>query len=461
MTASTQMWGADAQALENLAAAMTRVAEHLQRVSVGVSSSLHATNWRGPDGEAFVDRWTVEHRRDLDAVAAQLALCAGRLAMNARQQFEASTGGSVFAKGPESTDASPADSATSDIRKWLDPGGWGVSASDLDKIAARLQGLTPAQRHDVLAALTPEARVRLVDQIQEVRSKGGFSDEEKYRFYSLFPPKDLRLLQGESWAAVNRDLPRLEAPATGAAVILSAAQALHEDHGPAPDEIEIRALDNGRYVVVLPGVIDLSQNFETPWGWPKANTFDSARDMNYAERSAMNGSNGSQTGLNAYAFAVKQAMQSAGVPPGADVMIVGHSFGAYTAMELGADRTFNTSDAGAGYHVNITHVVAMGADTDWRLPDQPAQTHALVLNNVNDLAAQGESAIGHDPTSVPAGSMQLSFAGGTAGHGHAEVNYTDYLKSPSPQVASWLSDGGAAYDSGGARLHVMVKDAYR
>ena len=87
MTASTQMWGADAQALENLAAAMTRVAEHLQRVSVGVSSSLHATNWRGPDGEAFVDRWTVEHRRDLDAVAAQLALCAGRLAMNARQQF--------------------------------------------------------------------------------------------------------------------------------------------------------------------------------------------------------------------------------------------------------------------------------------------------------------------------------------------------------------------------------------
>ncbi len=53
-----------------------------------------------------------------------------------------------------------------------------------------------------------------------------------------------------------------EAPAEGRDAVLMAMQGLAEEDRIARDEIEIRALDNGRYIVVLPGVTDLSEGFD-------------------------------------------------------------------------------------------------------------------------------------------------------------------------------------------------------
>lgn len=172
-------------------------------------------------------------------------------------------------------------------------------------------------------------------------------------------------------------------PFTGRFLIADALEAT-EDKRIGTDEIQVRRLDDGTYVLVLPGVTDLSNG----------GALDELRGNENPENTPRKTLNASPTavwdGPNPYAEMVKMALRRAGVPDGATVTIVGHSYGAYTAMDLARDPSFNRP-TGDGYNLNVRRVVAVAADTDWKVPRVPARTDVVVLNSRTDLVYQTEA----------------------------------------------------------------------
>jgi pimeloyl-ACP methyl ester carboxylesterase len=220
------------------------------------------------------------------------------------------------------------------------------------------------------------------------------------------------------------------------------------------DEIQIRKLDNGKYIIVLPGVVDLSSGIATrnPGSavkeWMDPNDANSVRDMRYAIPSGA-----SPDYANPYATRVKEAMLAAGVPPGSDVMLVGHSYGAYTAAYLASDHDFNDAfGSPSGYHVNVTHMVAAGAETDVYFDRMPEGTHALVLNNRRDLAYEAEDNAHGNVDPVYGGQKEFVFNGGGKGWGHDPQNYTDWLQNSTDRedLGAWLDSAGDYAESGSA-----------
>ncbi len=167
-------------------------------------------------------------------------------------------------------------------------------------------------------------------------------------------------------------------------------------------------------------------------------------------------------------------------------MLVGHSFGADTALDLAADVRFN----GPG-GFNVTHAVAAGYDSRPQMPFVPSSTEVLVLQNNRDVAVLVEHVgtpitngidrfmggldriIARDPLGgigdiassgatiahahVPAdqlvprvdtlqpGHTQIVFTGGGAGLGHAQSNYLEYLSATDePAVRDFAASVGAA-----------------
>ena len=145
-------------------------------------------------------------------------------------------------------------------------------------------------------------------------------------------------------------------------------------------------------------------------------------------------------------------------------MLVGHSYGAYTAMDLAGNPKFNSIDGvGEGYSVRVTHVVAAGADTDWMLGDVPPATHALILNNKQDAAVNFENLIHSDADPQHPGHVDIRFnnnpSAGLKGSGHHPDNYTSWLsKADRPELKSWLADVGEKYTSPGVAYSVRVPD---
>jgi hypothetical protein len=145
-----------------------------------------------------------------------------------------------------------------------------------------------------------------------------------------------------------------------------------------PDEFGLVHLDSGRFLLVLPGVVDLSA-FDL--GWDRHHR--SARDL---DRAALGSSRSTRLADNPYARAVRDTLAGAGVPRGAELMIVGHSFGADTALDLAADPAVNGSD---GYR--ITHVVAAGYHSAPQLGAVPGDTAVLVVQNRRDVPVIAEA----------------------------------------------------------------------
>jgi len=143
------------------------------------------------------------------------------------------------------------------------------------------------------------------------------------------------------------------------------------------DEFELIRHDNGQYTLVLPGVVDLSQPH---WGLDTGHS--SVRDV---DQFALPSSAGTGVASNRYAQMVSEYVREH-VPRGADVMIVGHSFGADTAVDLAADPVFNNLATG----VNVTHVVAAAYFSQPQLGQVPHGTQVLVLQNANDQVVNGE-----------------------------------------------------------------------
>ena len=147
------------------------------------------------------------------------------------------------------------------------------------------------------------------------------------------------------------------------------------------DEFQIVRLANGRYLVVLPGVTDLSS--------PDLGLDDHHRTVRDVDRFAYPSAQSTAVDDNRYARMVWDGLIRAGIPTGAELMIVGHSYGADTALDLAANPAFNGS---GGF--DVTHVVAAGYHSEPQLAHVGSSTEVLVLQNHRDAAVIVE-AVGH------------------------------------------------------------------
>lgn len=138
-----------------------------------------------------------------------------------------------------------------------------------------------------------------------------------------------------------------------------------------PDEFELVRLADDRFVVVLPGVTDLSS--------PDLSWSDRHRSVRDLDQAALESYRSTGIDGNPYARMVIEGLRSADVPRGAELLVVGHSFGADTALDLAADPTVN------GVEFRITHVVAAGYASGPQLAHVPPITEVLVLQNRRDV----------------------------------------------------------------------------
>jgi hypothetical protein len=185
----------------------------------------------------------------------------------------------------------------------------------------------------------------------------------------------------------RENLRPVESTLTGKDLVLDSLMATTEDRT-APDSIKVRRLSDGSYVVVLPGVTDLTSSITSlQFGnLVTGSPTDTVRQIANAQPTVING------GPNPYADAVKLALQRAGVPAGADVTFVGHSYGSYTAVDLAADDAFNSIDGDSqGYNVRVRNVFGYGADVDWKVDRVPSATNVVAMNNRNDAVYQAET----------------------------------------------------------------------
>ena len=159
----------------------------------------------------------------------------------------------------------------------------------------------------------------------------------------------------------------------GVQLIAGSLEATADETVLAHDEFGL--IDHGgrRYTIVLPGVTDLSRPQR---GWNPVNR--SPRDLDMA---ALASSRSARVGDNAYAGSVADALIAIGIPDGAELMIIGHSFGADTALDLAADPGFTD-------RYRLTHVVATGSFSQPQPASLPPGTATLAVQNRQDVVAQ-------------------------------------------------------------------------
>jgi hypothetical protein len=234
--------------------------------------------------------------------------------------------------------------------------------------------------------------------------------------------------------------------------VRAVAQALDltaAEHWIRADEIGLIEHGHGVYTVVLPGVTDLSRPSS---GWNPDHR--SVRDLDMA---ALDSARSSATADNRYAGAVAKALDRAGVEPGARLTVVGHSYGADTALDLAADRRFN------GLVYRVEHVVAAGYYSQPQLGHLPPSTDVLVLQNRRDVVIEAErlarwivapmeslaaTVIGTAATGsgTRSGVTVIGFDGGRRGAGHHPHNYRRFVQ----RLGSRSSSAGPGAGSTGS-----------
>lgn len=141
----------------------------------------------------------------------------------------------------------------------------------------------------------------------------------------------------------------------------------------------------------------------------------------------------------AYDKAVVKAMQYAGVPNGAEVMLVGHSLGGIAAMNLAGNRMFN------GEYVRVTHVITAGSPVSAKTVVRGSGTRVLEIENLNDIVPHLDN---RDSAARPQRRDRLTYtfadrypmANGT----HYLSTYVDHLgqieQGPNPLMRDFTAD---------------------
>ncbi|GAA3487165.1 lipase family protein [Streptomyces cremeus] len=141
-----------------------------------------------------------------------------------------------------------------------------------------------------------------------------------------------------------------------------------------------------------------------------------------------------------YSRAAKQLLLRSGVPVGSDLMIVGHSLGGITAMNLAADLDLVST-------YRLTHVVAVGSPIDNKRPADP-DTQVISLVNKYDVIPNLDGRGPSSPNDIPAHWVELAWLDDTYDYplSHAPQSYSGTLRNAMPQHRAHVNSLIRRYD---------------
>lgn len=123
-----------------------------------------------------------------------------------------------------------------------------------------------------------------------------------------------------------------------------------------------------------------------------------------------------------YTRAAKKLLLRAGVPAGSELMLVGHSLGGLTAMNL-------ASDVDVASEYRITHVIALGSPIDGKRPADHT-TRVISLVNEHDVIPMLDGRGPASPNDTPDGWLELAWLDESYDYplSHAPQAYSDSLR---------------------------------
>lgn len=463
--------GMDPLAVRSFAEDCVRGSDRLESLRSHLEGTITAVPWTGSDADAFRERWSSAAAGRLAELSTSLQELSRRAYGQADQQDVASEQdgtGSGPTDGPDTIPSAASDLSTGYrhqdnpwLPNWLeDPAenavsglaegfsdavGWGVdTAFDGvgaigDRLGLNTAGLDQAQR-DVDGfgeTLTDWATGERVPTIAEVVAGGTLAaGSSAVAGYEMVTGEDSALLDDRPGGIVH-DVTVDSAPAPSPQNLTDLVRQNNALRGGGGDAVgsgqigiqEVTSADGGEpsYIVQVPPTEGAPITDTDAWG-AQGNSRDWASNLRLV------------AGQHPAAMDdVRAAMAAAGVPPGANVMLVGHSQGGIVGSHLAADPSFN-NDSGAPGTYNVTHSFSVGSPVQ---TVTPAQGGTEVVNVAHELDHPGGSLLAGDPIAhLDLQGLQVD-GGHLGGPNVHEVVLPGY---PAPAGMPWLE---ANHDSVG------------
>src|SRR5699024_9899795 len=430
--AMSAFWGMDTAQVREHADRLRTASGEVEDLTSRLTPAVHAASWTGADAEEFRDRWTSLAADRLSSVCAELRTLGDGALGEADEQDTASApdGAPGTEDAPRSGDGylhrdnpwlpdwleAPLEGTVSDLAGLVSDGiGWGFDTGidllegGLGLFGVNTDGIAQFQRDagHLGEILEDWATGERVPTVAEVGAAGlltvGSAGVGVCEPVSGEDPPLLDDRPGGIVEPVATDDTPSQSPQTLQDLILDNNSLRMEDPGGGPLENgqigiqEVRSTQGGEpsYIVQVPPTEADVSDVPGAYGG-QGNSRDWASHLRLV------------AGQHPAAMDdVRAAMEEAGVPPGADVMIVGHSQGGIIANHLSADPTFNSSGGEPGTY-NITHTFSVGSPVQTVVPAQ-GTTESV---NVNHEASLGRGGFGGDliPT-TDLGGLQVD--GGT------------------------------------------------
>jgi hypothetical protein len=416
-------WGMDTARTRAHAEHLRTASGEIEDLTSRLTTAVRAAPWAGTDADEFRARWTALAAGRLEVVSTELLALGEEVLGEAEQQDEVSgADGTSSGAGPSTippADASgssrgyrhedgpwipewlegPVEGAVSELAGIVSDGiGWGVDTgidlleSGLDRLGVSTDGIAQFQRDagHLGGLLEDWATGERVPTIAEVGAAGLLTaGSAGVGIYEAVTGQDTAFLDdrpGGMVGSVTTDPAPAQSPQTLQDLILGNDALRMDNPTAAPLEHgqigiqEVHGAGGGDpvYIVQVPptegaGLTDApgaygGQGNSRDWG-------SNLRLVAGQHPAAMDD--------------VRAAMEAAGVPPGADVMIVGHSQGGIVADHLSADPTFNSASGEAGTY-NVTHTFSVGSPVQTVVPAQ-GSTQSVAVHHAGGIGSEGIS----------------------------------------------------------------------
>lgn len=413
-------YGMDTQQVRDHSAACRAGATRIEQLRGSLDASVSAVEWVGPDADAFRDQWVQLSSQRIGGLLEQLEQRATLLEGEADQQDVVSDRDGTES-GPPGGDSSLPDAPHGDtdrgylhednpwIPNWLerpaeglfsgtagavsDALGWGGNLL-MDGISGigntlglNMDGFDQFRRDadhlgGVLTDWVTGERVPTISELAAstllTLGSGGVAG------YEAITGNDTMLLDDRPGGIVHDVSTSTDpspSPQTLQELILQNNALRMDNPGGAPLEAgqigiqEVHSSEGGEpvYIVQVPPTEGAGIGTPEAWG-AQGNSRDWASNLRLV------------AGQHPAAMDdVRAAMEAAGIPPGANVMMVGHSQGGIVNSRLAADPTFNSTSGEPGTY-NVTHAFSVGSPVQTVLP---ANSGTEVVNVTHGPAALG------------------------------------------------------------------------
>ncbi|MFJ6793564.1 hypothetical protein [Streptomyces sp. NPDC091268] len=141
-----------------------------------------------------------------------------------------------------------------------------------------------------------------------------------------------------------------------------------------------------------------------------------------------------------YTRAVKKLLLRAGIPAGSELMIVGHSLGGLTAMNLAGDVELSST-------YRVTHVITLGSPIDGKRPADHT-TRVISLVNNHDVIPMLDGRGPASPNDLPDTWVELAWLDESYDYplSHAPQAYSDTLRGEMAHYRTRVNELITAYD---------------